>query len=99
MTAEWKEEWLRFELEEFPELCLGRRAGDMSWEQVDAVAAACISTALATGALDRECLAVLDDAILRLAEMTALADVDERSYFESLLDFARRVRDESVKPD
>jgi hypothetical protein len=98
MTADLKEDWLRFELEEFPETCLGRRVGEFSWEQVDAVAAACISTWLTTGALDRECLAVLDDAILRLAEMTALADVDECSYFETLLDFARRVRDESVKP-
>lgn len=97
MTDDLKEDWFRFELEEFPETCLGRRVGDLTWEQADALAAGCISTWLA-GAWGPECLAILDDSILKLAEMTALAEVEERPYFETLLDFARRVRDASGAP-
>ncbi len=93
MNDELRQEWRTFELEEFPAECLGRAAGDQTWEQVDAVTAACISALLASGTLDGECRALLDDAILRLTEMTALAEEDHRYYFSQLLELARQARE------
>jgi hypothetical protein len=93
MNDELRKEWRIFELEEFPAACTGRAAGDQTWEQVDAVAAACIATLLASGTLDGECRALLEDAILRLTEITALAEEEHRHYFSQLLGLASQARE------
>jgi hypothetical protein len=93
VAPELKESWLAFEVEEFPPASLGRKVKGMLYEQVDAVAAGCISTFLRTGALDGECLALLDEALDRLNEMAALApEGEDRTYFTRLLEIARGVR-------
>jgi hypothetical protein len=92
MKDDLREEWLVFELEEFPQGCLGLPVGDQTWEQADAVAAGCISTWLAEGKLDADCRALLTDAVVKLAEMAATADEDCREYFVRLLDLARRTQ-------
>lgn len=97
MNDAFRAEWLAFELEEFPAECLGRTVDGQTWEQVDAVAAACISTHLASGKLDADCLRLMDEAIIRLAEMAALAEEDVRSYFVRLLELARQAREDAAR--
>ena len=93
MTAdELKELWLAFELEEFPAACEGLTVKGMLYEQVDAVAAACIATFLRTGALDDECLALFDGALDRLAAIEAAVDESDRPYFTRFLEIAAAVR-------
>jgi hypothetical protein len=93
MTPELKTAWYAFELEEYPPASLGRTVKGMLYEQVDAVAAGCISTFLRTGVLDDDCLALLDDALDRLNEMAALApEGADREYFTRLWEIAREVR-------
>lgn len=88
-----REAWLEFELEEFPPACLGRTVNGRTWEQADAVAAGCIAMLTETGALDGECRALLEGAILDLAEMAALAEEEDRAYFTRLLELARQALD------
>ena len=93
LTPVLKASWYAFEVEEFPPACQGRIVRGMLYEQVDAVAAGCISTFLKTGALDDECLAMLDDTLVRLLEMAAASpDADERAYFTRLGEIGLEVR-------
>lgn len=84
--------WREFEVEEFPENGMGRAVDGLTFEQVDAVAAGCVSTFLRTGALDDECLALLDGALARLDRIVLAAGEEARPYFTRLLAIASDVR-------
>ncbi len=92
MQAKLKDRWHAFEVEEFPPACLGRTVNGMLYEQVDAVAAACISTFLKKGELDDECRALLDDALIRLELMAGAVEEAHQPYFTRLLALARETR-------
>lgn len=96
MNEELKETWSTFELEEFPEGSRARVVDGLRFEQVDALAAACVSTFIRTGVLDAECLALLEENVGRLNAMADTAEEGDRPYFKRLHDIAVAVRDQAA---
>ena len=92
MRTNVKDRWTAFEVEEFPPACLGRTVNGMLYEQVDAVAAGCISTFLKRGELDGECRALLDAALIKLEIMAGAVEESHKPYFTRLLEIARDTR-------
>ncbi len=96
MSESLKEVWELFELEEFPEGSRLREVEGLRFEQVDALAAACIATFIRLGALDAECFAVLEKNLRRLNVMAEAADEGDQPYFIRLRDIAQAVRDRAA---
>ncbi|MFO7535618.1 MAG: hypothetical protein R6X19_08055 [Kiritimatiellia bacterium] len=96
MNESLKEMWELFELEEFPEGSRLREVEGLRFEQVDALAAACVSAFIRLGALDAECCAVLEENLRRLNVMADLADEADQPYFIRLRDIAHAVRDRAA---
>lgn len=85
-------EWDAFELLEFPPDCEGREVEGEAFEDVDAIAAGCVSVFLSAGGLDAECTALLAAARRRLGLMAdLLPDGEAKGYFARFAALADRV--------